>query len=77
MFANEGARLVLADVNENGLNDTAGRISKADATVVIKKTDVVHLAGLQLDGPLVLAFLDGDVPEYAPSIVNAEALGLS
>ena len=25
----------------------------------------------------VLAFLDGDVPEYAPSIVNAEALGLS
>jgi len=42
LFANEGARLVLADVDENGLNETVGRISKADATVVIKKTDVAN-----------------------------------
>ncbi len=40
LFANEGARLVLADVDENGLQETAGLIPKADATVVMKKTDV-------------------------------------
>jgi NAD(P)-dependent dehydrogenase (short-subunit alcohol dehydrogenase family) len=40
LFANEGARLVLADVDEKGLKETASLISEADATVVMKKTDV-------------------------------------
>jgi NAD(P)-dependent dehydrogenase (short-subunit alcohol dehydrogenase family) len=40
LFANEGARLVLADVDEEGLKKTAGLISEADAAVVIKKADV-------------------------------------
>ncbi len=42
LFASEGARLVLADVDENGLSETTGLISAADATVVMKKTDVAN-----------------------------------
>ncbi len=42
LFANEGARLVLADVDEKGLNKTAGLIPKPDKNVVIKKTDVAN-----------------------------------
>ena len=40
LFAKEGARLVLADVNEKGLKETAGLIPQADSTVALKKTDV-------------------------------------
>ncbi len=40
LFAKEGAKLVLADVDEKGLKKTAGLISEAGAAVVIKKTDV-------------------------------------
>jgi NADP-dependent 3-hydroxy acid dehydrogenase YdfG len=40
LFANEGARLVLADVDENGLKEVAGPISQGGAAVVIQKTDV-------------------------------------
>ncbi len=40
LFAREGARLVLADVDEKGLKQTAGLISETDAAVIIKKTDV-------------------------------------
>jgi NAD(P)-dependent dehydrogenase (short-subunit alcohol dehydrogenase family) len=40
LFAREGARLVLADVDEKGLKETAGLISETDAAVIIKKTDV-------------------------------------
>jgi len=42
LFANEGARLVLADVDEKGLKEVAGPISEGDAAVVIKKTDVAN-----------------------------------
>jgi len=42
LFANEGSGLVLADVDEKGLQETAGLITAADATVVIKKTDVAN-----------------------------------
>jgi NAD(P)-dependent dehydrogenase (short-subunit alcohol dehydrogenase family) len=42
LFANEGARLVLADVDEKGLKEVAGLISEAHAAVVIKKTDVAN-----------------------------------
>ena len=42
LFANEGARLVLADVDEKGLKAVAGPISEGDAAVVIKKTDVAN-----------------------------------
>jgi NADP-dependent 3-hydroxy acid dehydrogenase YdfG len=42
LFADEGARLVLADVDEKGLKKTAGLIPEADATVVMKKTDVAN-----------------------------------
>ena len=42
LFANEGARLVLADVDEKGLNKTAGLIPTPDKNVVIKKTDVAN-----------------------------------
>ena len=42
LFVNEGARLVLADVDEEGLKKTAGMISEPDAAAVIKKTDVAN-----------------------------------
>jgi NAD(P)-dependent dehydrogenase (short-subunit alcohol dehydrogenase family) len=42
LFANEGARLVLADVDEKGLKETAGLIMDNGATVVIKQTDVAN-----------------------------------
>jgi NAD(P)-dependent dehydrogenase (short-subunit alcohol dehydrogenase family) len=48
LFANEGARLVLADVDEKGLKEVAGLISEAHAAVVIKKTDVTgDITGLE------------------------------
>lgn len=40
LFAKEGARLVLADVDEKGLKQTAGLITDGGATAVMKKTDV-------------------------------------
>ena len=40
LFAEEGARLVLADVDEKGLNETVDLIPGPDANVVSKKTDV-------------------------------------
>lgn len=40
LFANEGAGLVLADVDETGLKEVAGPISQGGAAVVIQKTDV-------------------------------------
>jgi NAD(P)-dependent dehydrogenase (short-subunit alcohol dehydrogenase family) len=40
LFSKEGARLVLADVNADGLEEVAGRIAEAGGTVIIKKTDV-------------------------------------
>ena len=42
LFASEGARLVLADVDEKGLKETADLISKDGAKVVVKKTDVAN-----------------------------------
>ena len=42
LFARQGARLVLADVEEKGLKETAGLISEDGGTVVIKKTDVAN-----------------------------------
>ncbi|CAB1082975.1 Oxidoreductase, short-chain dehydrogenase/reductase family [Olavius algarvensis Delta 1 endosymbiont] len=40
LFADEGAKLVLADVNENGLKEVAGPISEGGAEVAFQKTDV-------------------------------------
>ena len=40
LFAKEGARLALADVDAAGLKETADQIAKAGGTAVIKKTDV-------------------------------------
>lgn len=40
LFAREGARLVLADVDDAGLKGTADLIAKAGGTAVIKTTDV-------------------------------------
>ena len=40
LFSKEGARLVLADVNADGLKEVAGRIAEAGGTAIIKKTDV-------------------------------------
>jgi NAD(P)-dependent dehydrogenase (short-subunit alcohol dehydrogenase family) len=40
LFSKESARLVLADVNADGLKEVAGRIAEAGGTVIIKKTDV-------------------------------------
>jgi len=40
LFADEGARLVLGDVNENGLKEVADPISEGGAAVVFQKTDV-------------------------------------
>ena len=40
LFSKEGARLVLADVNADGLEEVAGRIAEAGGTVITKKTDV-------------------------------------
>ena len=42
LFANEGAGLVLADVDEKGLKAVAGPLSEDGAAVVIKKTDVAN-----------------------------------
>ena len=42
LFANEGARLVLADMDEKGLKETADQISEDGASVVVKKTDVAN-----------------------------------
>jgi NAD(P)-dependent dehydrogenase (short-subunit alcohol dehydrogenase family) len=40
LFSKEGARLVLADVNADGLEEVAGLIAEEGGTVIIKKTDV-------------------------------------
>ena len=42
LFANEGARLVLADVDEKGLSETAALIPEPEKNVVIKKIDVAN-----------------------------------
>ena len=42
LFANEGAKLVLADVDEKGLNETVELIPVAGENLVIKKTDVAN-----------------------------------
>lgn len=40
LFAREGAKLILADVNEDGLNETAELIKSEGGTVVVQKTNV-------------------------------------
>jgi meso-butanediol dehydrogenase / (S,S)-butanediol dehydrogenase / diacetyl reductase len=40
LFAAEGAKLVLADVNEEGLNETVDQVKKAGGEVKGRKTDV-------------------------------------
>jgi meso-butanediol dehydrogenase/(S,S)-butanediol dehydrogenase/diacetyl reductase len=40
LFARQGARLVLADINADGLKEVAELIAEAGATAMIKKTDV-------------------------------------
>jgi meso-butanediol dehydrogenase/(S,S)-butanediol dehydrogenase/diacetyl reductase len=40
LFSKEGARLVLADLNADGLKDVAGLIAHAGGTAVVRKTDV-------------------------------------
>jgi NAD(P)-dependent dehydrogenase (short-subunit alcohol dehydrogenase family) len=47
LFANQGARLVLADVDANGLEETAGLIPNAGEAVVLKKTDVANEAEIK------------------------------
>jgi NAD(P)-dependent dehydrogenase (short-subunit alcohol dehydrogenase family) len=42
LFANEGARLVLADVDEKGLSETAALIPEPENNVVLKKIDVAN-----------------------------------
>ena len=42
LFANEGCRLVLADVDEKGLSETAALIPEPGKNVVIKKIDVAN-----------------------------------
>ena len=42
LFANEGAKLVLADVDEKGLNATVELLPLAGENLVIKKTDVAN-----------------------------------
>ena len=44
LFANEGAKLVLADVNEKGLKETFQRVRETGADVAWQKTDVSHEA---------------------------------
>ena len=39
-FANEGAKLVLADWNEDGLAETLGLVLNSDAEAITKKTNV-------------------------------------
>ncbi|MFC1857368.1 SDR family NAD(P)-dependent oxidoreductase [Thermodesulfobacteriota bacterium] len=40
LFAKEGAKLVLADINEDGLEEVADLIREADGTAIVKKTNV-------------------------------------
>jgi len=40
LFSKEGAKLVLADVNANGLKEVAGLIADAGGMAVVRKTDV-------------------------------------
>ena len=40
LFSREGAKLVLADINEKGLEETAALVKKEQGTVVFKPTDV-------------------------------------
>ena len=40
LFAKEGAKVVLADVNEDGLKEVADLIAHADGTATVKKTNV-------------------------------------
>jgi meso-butanediol dehydrogenase/(S,S)-butanediol dehydrogenase/diacetyl reductase len=40
LFSKEGAKLVLADVNADGLEEIAGLIGEAGGTAIVKKTDV-------------------------------------
>ena len=40
LFANEGAKLVLADWNEDGLDETLGLVLNAGAEAITKKTNV-------------------------------------
>ena len=62
LFTREGARLVLADVDEKGLKQTAGLISETDAAVVTIKTDVANEGDVKA---LVERFKD--IPEQGPN----------
>jgi meso-butanediol dehydrogenase/(S,S)-butanediol dehydrogenase/diacetyl reductase len=42
LFAKQGARLALADIDADGLKEVADLIAEAGATAIIKKTDVSH-----------------------------------
>ncbi|HRS98209.1 MAG TPA: SDR family NAD(P)-dependent oxidoreductase, partial [Smithella sp.] len=40
LFARDGAKLVLADLNEKGLSETVDLVKKENAAVISRKTDV-------------------------------------
>jgi NAD(P)-dependent dehydrogenase (short-subunit alcohol dehydrogenase family) len=46
-FAGEGARIVVADVDEAGMAETAAGVAKAGSTAITVKTDVTTLASVQ------------------------------
>src|ERR1700682_6837505 len=46
-FAGEGARVVVADIDEAGMAETAGGVKKAGTRALTVKTDVTQLASVQ------------------------------
>src|SRR5713226_2190492 len=46
-FAGEGARIVIADIDDAGMAETAGSVAKAGSKAISVKTDVTKLASVQ------------------------------
>ncbi|HWM77463.1 MAG TPA: SDR family NAD(P)-dependent oxidoreductase, partial [Methylomirabilota bacterium] len=46
-FAGEGARIVVADIDEAGMAETAHSVAKAGSKAITVKTDVARLASVQ------------------------------
>lgn len=69
LFAKQGARLALADIDAEGLKQVAGLIAQAGATAIVKRTDIS-------DEDQVQALVATALEAYSEIRVNAVYPGL-